>query len=139
MTTVDLAAWRNQTVKFRWRVGSGFFGGGVGWWIDDVVVRTHDEPCDAHPCGVPGEVKITSVGKDAGDVVLEWWDDPLCLEFGVFRSAAPSQPGAFDDVTSEDPDPTDTLFHDASGGPFLGWIIEGRGPDGAGPWGHFGW
>jgi subtilisin-like proprotein convertase family protein len=137
-TLVDLSAWAGQTVRFRWRMTCDGSVSRNGWWIDDIVVDTTELLCDAHPCGVPGEVRITSVTRQGNEVDLEWRDDPLCLEFGVFRAADPSQASAFDDVTAEDPDPTDTLFHDASGDPFLCWIVEGRGPDGTGPWGHFG-
>ena len=109
-----------------------------GWWVDDITVMSHEDLCDANPCGVPGEVSIISVSKDAGDVILEWWDDPVCQDFMVWRSSDPSTSAAFDDVTSEDPDPVDYIFRDTSGGGLLYWIIQGSGPDGDGPWGHYG-
>jgi hypothetical protein len=137
-TVVDLASWRDQSVSFRWRLGSGFFGTGTGWWIDDVVVSTHDEPCDTHACGIPGEVRLDRLSKQTGDVVLEWREDPLCVDFRIWRSTDPASAGGFVDVTGEDPDSTDCIFLDTSGGAELYWIIEAIGPDGDGPWGHYG-
>jgi hypothetical protein len=137
-TSADLSSWAGQSVRLRWRLTCDGSVARNGWWVDDVVVHTHEELCDSHPCGVPGEVSVTSVDKDAGDVVLQWWDDPVCNEFRVWRSTDPSAAGAFSDVSSEDPDPTDTVFRDTSGGPLLYWIVQGRGPDGDGPWGHYG-
>jgi hypothetical protein len=40
-------------------------------------------------------------------------------------------------IHSEDPDPTDIQFVDTAGGDVLFWIIQGTGPDGDGPWGHY--
>jgi len=137
-TVVDLNSFRGGTVRFKWRVGSAFLGSGSGWWIDDIEVRTFDEPCDAHACGIPGEVKLTAVSKAGGDVLLEWWENPLCVDHRIWRSSDPSGAGAFVDVTGEDPDSTDCMFQDGNGSSVLYWIIEGIGPDGAGPWGHYG-
>jgi hypothetical protein len=137
-TSVNLTTFRGETVRFRWRLGSSFFGTGSGWWIDDVVVSTHDEPCDASACGVPGEVVLDSASKEDGDAILGWWDDPLCVDFRVWRSTDPSSAGSFVDVTAEDPDSTDCVFRDTNGGAMLYFIIEAIGPDGDGPWGHFG-
>ena len=54
------------------------------------------------------------------------------------RSTDPTSAGSFIDVTGEDQDSTDCIFNDSSGSPVLFWIIEGIGPDGDGPWGHYG-
>jgi hypothetical protein len=136
--SVDLSPWDGQEVRFRWRLTTDGSVMRTGWWVDDITVSSHVESCDAHACGVPGEVQVTSVSKDGGEVVLEWWDDPVCTEFRIWRSADPSDSGMFSDVTSEDPDPTDNLFRDGSPGDMLFWIIQGIGPDGDGPWGHYG-
>jgi subtilisin-like proprotein convertase family protein len=136
-TVVDLNSFRGGTVRFKWRVGSGFLGTGTGWWIDDVEVRTYDEPCDSHACGIPGEVKLTAMSKAGGEVHLEWWENPLCIDHRIWRSSDPGSAGGFVDVTGEDPDSTDCLFNDSSGGSVIYWIIEGIGPDGDGPWGHY--
>jgi hypothetical protein len=109
-----------------------------GWWIDDITVSTHPELCDAHACGVPGEVALSTVAKVGTDVELGWWDDPVCTQFRVWRSSDPTGAGQFSDVTAEDADPTDATFRDSSGGDLIYWIIEAVGPDGDGPWGHFG-
>jgi len=92
---------------------------GPGWWVDDVRVQTHDEPCDARACGVPGEVRLASVDKQGGEVVLEWGGDPLCLEFVVWRSTDPTEAATLVNVTNEDPDPTDLIFRDAEEAPLL--------------------
>ena len=84
------------------------------------------------------EVKLTSVTMSESDVLLQWWNDPVCLEFLVWRSSDATSSGAFSDVTGEDPDPTDDSFLDSSGGSILYWIIQGRGTDGDGLWGHYG-
>jgi subtilisin-like proprotein convertase family protein len=134
----DLTPWAGQTVVLRWRLTCDGSVSRTGWWVDDVTVETHEELCDAQPCGVPGEVTLASVWKDGADVVLEWWDDPVCTEFVVWRSPDPTSGGSFVDVTGEDPDPTDTTFRDSSVGDVAYWIVQGRGPDGDGAWGHYG-
>jgi hypothetical protein len=101
-------------------------------------VRTYDEPCDTHACGIPGEVNLTAMSKSGGDVVLEWWENPLCIDHRVWRSTDPTSAGGFVDVTGEDPDSTDCIFEDGNGSSVIYWIIEGIGPDGDGPWGHYG-
>lgn len=127
-----------DTVTFRWRVGSAFLGTGTGWWIDDFQMRMDDEPCDTHACGVPGEMALIGAWKVGTDAVLEWWDNPLCTGYRVWRSTDPTTAGAFLDVTGEDPDPSDCEFQDASPGSIHYFLIEGLGPDGDGPWGHYG-
>jgi hypothetical protein len=137
-TVVDLTAWSGSTVRLRWRLACDDNElTGPGWWIDDVVVQTYEALCDAHACGVPGEVELTDVRKTVDGVYLEWWDNPVCLDFRVWRSTDPTAAAQFIDVTSEDSDPADTGFLDTTEGSLF-WIIEGRGPDGDGPWGHYG-
>jgi hypothetical protein len=137
-TEVDLSAWAGKTVRFRWRLTCDGSVAKTGWWVDDIRVQDTEQVCDAHPCAVPGEVRLEQVWRDAGETVLSWWDDPVCTEFRVWRSDDPTGEDAFSDVTAEDPDPTDTRFRDGSGGSFRCWIVQGIGPDGDGPWGHFG-
>jgi subtilisin-like proprotein convertase family protein len=134
---VDLTPWAGETAQFRWRLTCDAATARTGWWIDDILLHTYHEICDRAPCGVPGEVQLRSVTKSDEDVLVEWFGDPVCIEFTVWRSSDPSAQEVFQDVTAEDPDPTDTLFLDTSGGDLLYWIIVGRGPDGDGPWGHF--
>lgn len=136
--SVDLAAWAGKTVRFRWHYACDTSSSLTGWWVDDIVVETSEKVCDASVCGVPGEVELTAVTKEGAEVLLEWWSDPLCLTYQVWRSSDPTTASAFTDVTSEDPDPSDNLFRDASGGEFRCWIVVGEGPDGVGPWGHYG-
>jgi subtilisin-like proprotein convertase family protein len=138
LVVVDLTPWVGETVRLRFRLTSAAFVVSTGWWIDDLVLEEHYETCDAHPCGVPGEAWLATVAKEGGDVVLSWPGDPVCVAFRVFRAAAPSTAEAFQDVTAEDPDPTDTVFRDTSSGDLAYWIVVGSGPDGDGPWGHFG-
>jgi len=135
---IDLAPWGGRTVQFRWRLVCDAANTETGWWIDDIAVHLEDASCDAHPCGVPGEVLLTAVSKNMDDVLLEWGTDPVCLDFRVWRSSDPHQAGSYVDVTMEDPDPSDASFLDTTGGSVLYWIIQGHGPDGDGPWGHYG-
>ena len=69
--------------------------------------------------------------------MLEWWEDPLCIDFRVWRSTDPASAGGFVDATAEDPDSTDCTFRDSNGADALYWVIEAIGPDGVGPWGHY--
>jgi hypothetical protein len=39
-TVVDLADFIGLTVRFRWRLGCDRSDARVGWWVDDVVLRT---------------------------------------------------------------------------------------------------
>ncbi len=135
---VDLSAWSGKTVKFRWHYACDSSSSRTGWWVDDIVVQSTEQVCDDSACGVPGEVKLTSVRKDADAVVLEWWSDPLCLTYQVWRASDPSAAENFSDVTGEDDDPADNTFRDTSGGTYRCWIVVGEGPDGVGPWGHYG-
>ncbi len=136
-TTVNLAPWSGMTVLFRFRFASDGSTKKIGWWVDDVVVRTAGRGCDAHPCGVPGEVEQVRVTKTGGDVVVSWRGDVLALSYKVRRSPDPGDAGAFSDVTAEDSDPADTSFVDHSAGALAAFIITSVGPDGEGPWGHF--
>ena len=43
-----------------------------------------------------------------------------------------------DQILVVDSDPTDLEFRDTTADTLVFWIVEGRGPDGDGPWGHFG-
>ena len=94
--------------------------------------------CDVHPCGVPGEIAITAADWSAGRTVLQFWDDVVAQRYRVWRATDCRAAEHFVDVTALDDDDTDTTFQDAFAGPFACWIVEGVGPDGAGPWGHFG-
>jgi subtilisin-like proprotein convertase family protein len=134
---VDLTPWAEQTALFRWRLTCDSATAGNGWWVDDIIFHMDYELCDAHLCGVPGEVTLTQVSKQGEDVLLEWRGDMLCIDYGVWRASDPTSPAGFADVTVEDPDPTDTLFLDTSGGDLLYWIVIGHGPEGDGPWGHY--
>jgi len=87
----------------------------------------------------PPEMKFRGFSKDsAGNVVLDWWGYPGLSSYRVYRAAVPTSAAAFSDVTSEDPDPTDTRFVDSSTGRMAFWLVTGVGPGGEGPWGHFG-
>jgi subtilisin-like proprotein convertase family protein len=135
--SVDLSAWSGKTIRVSWRLTCNEGEIRKGWWIDDVTVYSNEELCDAFACGVPPEVLMTSMYKQSGDVVMEWLYDPLCVSFRVWRSADPTVAGGYVEVTGEDPDPTDIQFVDTSNDDVLFWIIQGTGPDGDGPWGHY--
>ncbi|MCP3979687.1 MAG: hypothetical protein GY716_10230 [bacterium] len=133
LTRVDLTPWSGQSVKLRWRLTCDDATERSGWWIDDVKVHSHEEQCDVAACGVPGPVRIVDVVRVGDDVRLEWWDDPLCIEYRVWRSTDPTDVGNFVDVTAEDGDATDTLFLDQNGASTLYWLVQATGPDGTGP------
>jgi hypothetical protein len=135
---VDLSSFDNsRAIQLRWRLTCDSAVASAGWWIDDVVLHSEEAVCDSSPCGVPGEVQLTSMSMNSPDVLIEWLSDPLCLDFKIWRSADPMQAATFVDVTAEDADPTDASFLDTSGEPLLFWIIQAHGPDGSGPWGHY--
>ncbi|UCF67781.1 MAG: hypothetical protein JSV80_00320 [Acidobacteriota bacterium] len=138
MTEADLSPFADSTIRLRFHLGT-INGTGAGWWIDDVEIRSAFEACDASACGVPNEVELTSVTLDGDDTLLAWWDDPVAVRYRVYRSIDPNGgEDSFDDVTSLDDDDTDASFRDPTDAPFACWIVQGVGPDGDGPWGHFG-
>ncbi len=137
-TVVNLAAWAGKTVKFRFRYACDSSTAVTGWWIDDFVVQSKTDQCDAHACGIPGEVSGVRATRDGATVVLTWSTDPLALSYKVERATTCTSASAFHDVTGEDPNPADGTFRDASGSAFSAWIIVASGPDGEGSWGHFG-
>jgi len=137
-TVADLSAFDGQTIRLRFRLTSDSSANRTGWWVDDLVVSTREAACDAHPCGVPGETQGLLVARAAATSVVSWAADVLATSYKVHRSADPSYASAFDDVTGEDPDPTDTTFRDENAGGFACWLVTTAGPDGEGPWGHFG-
>ena len=135
---VDLSSFSGaRAVRLSWRLTGDDAIASAGWWVDDVIVHSEEAVCDTSACGIPGEVQLTSLSMNSPDVRIEWVYDPLCLDFKVWRSTDPNQAASFMDVTAEDADPTDTSFLDTSSEPLLFWIIQGNGPDGPGPWGHF--
>lgn len=137
-TVVNLAAWAGKTVKFRFRYVCDSSTARTGWWIDDIVVQTQTDVCDAHACGIPGEVRNVRVARDGNASVLTWWADPVAQRFTVLRSSSCTSAAGFTDVTGEDGNPADASFRDTSTGAFTAWLIVGEGPDGDGPWGHYG-
>ncbi len=136
-TEVDLASFAGRDVRIRFRLGA-LNGSGQGWWIDDTDQRSIFTSCDGHACGIPDEVRITSVTREDGKTVLRWWDDPVAAHYRAWRSNDPSSADNFSDVTSEDDDDTDAVFRDGTDAGFACWIVQGVGPDGDGPWGHYG-
>lgn len=76
-----------------------------------------------------------------GKVQLDWWPVGSAWTYRVYRSSDPSQAGAFQNVTPEDPSATDTRFLDASSstpGSLMSWLVTALGYQGEGAWGHFG-
>ncbi len=136
-TTVDLTSFAGKTVRVRFRLGS-INGTGTGWWVDDVSLTSDFVGCDVHPCGVPEEIAITAVDRSAGSTMLRFRDDVVAQRYRVWRATDCRAAENFVDVTALDDDDTDTMFRDPFAGPYACWIVEGVGPDGAGPWGHFG-
>ena len=136
-TTVELSSFAGKTVRVRFRLGS-INGTGTGWWVDDVSLVNDFVGCDVHPCGIPGEIAITAVDRAAGGTVLRFQDDVVAQRYRVWRATDCRAAESFVDVTALDDDDTDTTFRDLFEGPYACWIVEGVGPDGAGPWGHFG-
>lgn len=90
------------------------------------------------PAASPVKSSRSRATRSGPNVGVSWRADVLALSYKVYRSADPTLASAFTDVTAEDPTPTDTTFMDASTGSFAAFIITSQGPDGEGPWGHFG-
>jgi hypothetical protein len=84
------------------------------------------------------EMRFRDLSHDDSGVTLTWWPYPGLDSYRVYRSTDPSSAAAFLDVTTEDPDATDTRFLDASTEPLLFYLVTGVGPNGEGPTGHFG-
>ncbi len=102
--------------------------------LNDWSIEVCGRPFEA----TPPEMRLHDVRAVPGAVRLEWWTYPGLDSYRVYRSTDPSSAAAFLDVTAEDPDPSDTLFEDASSAPVLYWLVTGVGSNGEGPKGHFG-
>ncbi len=136
-TIVDITNWAGKSVKFRFRLGCDESKKKFGWWIDDVIVNTQGRNCDSNACGIPGEVEQVRVSKSGGNIAVSWDPNALAVQYKVYRSSDPTSAGAFNDVTAEDADLSDTIFLDRSDGEILYFIITADGPDSEGPWGHY--
>ena len=137
-TEADLNSFEGKTVRLRFHLAS-LGGEGAGWWIDDLRLESSFVGCDLSACGIPLEVQLTRITRDGADTLLEWWDDPVASHYRVRRGNDPSSGDSFEDVTNLDDDDTDALFRDPAEESFACWLIQGEGPDGEGPWGHYGW
>jgi subtilisin-like proprotein convertase family protein len=120
---------------------TGGHGGGT-WRLevsDDVPLNTGTlTGWSLEVCGRPFEaalppMRIRDVARNAdGSVTLAWWPYPGATHYEVYRSTDPRAAGSFLNVTGEGADPTDTAFHDATGGDVY-WLVSGVGPSGEGP------
>lgn len=81
----------------------------------------------------PPEVKFRGAEMFSGVARFEWWPYSCLTSYRVYRATDPSQPANFSDVTSEDADPTDTLFDDTSADPISYFLVTGVGRNGEGP------
>ncbi len=79
------------------------------------------------------EMRFKEVWKEPGKTMLSWWPYPELTSYKVYRSTTLTPRENFIDVTSEDPDPTDTLFEDFSTDSLIYWLVTGIGPNGEGP------
>jgi subtilisin-like proprotein convertase family protein len=106
--------------------------GSVAAWSLEVCGRTFEAS--------PPELKFRSFGKtpDSPTAQLEWWRYPGLTSYRVYRSTSPASAASFVDVTAEDADATDTVFTDQTTDPLVFFLVTGVGPNGEGPWGHFG-
>lgn len=94
-------------------------------------------------CGHPfeaaaPEMRFRDLSVEPGGVRLNWWPYPGLSGYRVYRSTDPASAASFVEVTAEETDSSDTTFLDSSNAPMLFWLITGVGPNGEGPWGHFG-
>ncbi len=137
-TVLDLNTYSGESVRVRFHLGS-LGGTGSGWWIDDLELESVFVGCDISACGIPDEVSITEVTREGDSTHLRWWDDPVSAHYRVRRSSDPSSSEGWEDVTQLDSDDTDAEFADDTDASFACWLIQGRGPDGDGPWGHYSW
>lgn len=137
LSSVDLSAYDGLSIRIRFRLGT-VSGSGAGWWIDDVLVASSWQDCDAWLCGVPGQIRIDSVAWVDGRTVLGWEREPFSSSYGVRRATSFTGWESWLDVTGLDADVTDFSFTDDFQEPFAAWIVAGSGPDGEGAWGHGG-
>lgn len=79
------------------------------------------------------EMRFADLSRTAEGVRLRWWPYPGLTSYRVYRSDSPANRADFGDVTSQDPDPTDLEFLDASTSGTLFWLVTGVGPAGEGP------
>lgn len=79
------------------------------------------------------EMRFSEVWKESGKTVLTWWPYLEMISYKVYRSTTLTPRENFIDVTSEDLDPTDTLFEDSSTEPIIYWLVTAVGPNGEGP------
>ena len=84
------------------------------------------------------EMRFRDLAVEGAGATLRWWIYPGLDSYRIYRATDPSSAAAFLDVTSGDPDPTDTLFTDASPDPLVFYLVTGVGPNGEGAKGHFG-
>ena len=86
----------------------------------------------------PPEMKLRSVTKTAGKVVLDWWPYPGLTSYKVYRGTNPRTSASFTNVTATDPNAADTRFEDPAPGSAIYYIVTGVSPRGESPWGAFG-
>jgi subtilisin-like proprotein convertase family protein len=79
------------------------------------------------------EIRFKEVWKEPSKTMLSWWPYPELTSYKVYRSSTLTPRENFIDVTSEDPNPTDTLFEDSSTDSLVYWLVTGIGPNGEGP------
>ena len=94
-------------------------------------------------CGRPLEaatpqMRFGEITAEPGGTLLRWWPYPGMTSYKIYRSTDPGLSTAFLDVTTEDPDNTDTSFVDTSANALTFYLVTGVGPQGEGPKGHFG-
>jgi len=94
--------------------------------------------CGRPPEAAVPEMKISSMVSEPGGTRVEWWPYPGVTSYRVYRSTDPSLEAAFVDITSEDPDATDTTFIGTSVDPLVFYLVTGVGSQGEGVKGHFG-
>ncbi len=79
------------------------------------------------------EMRFKEMWKEPGKTMLSWWSYPGLTSYKIYRSTTLTPRENFIDVTSEDPDPTDTLFEDSSTESLVFWLVTGIGSNGEGP------
>lgn len=87
------------------------------------------------------EVTLNSLTQMAGKTRIEWWPVGTATSYKVYRANNAASAASFTDVTSEDTNPSDTLFEDATvvdPGQVRFYIISAVGHGGEGLWGHYG-
>lgn len=129
-----LAALADEPASGTWTLRVSDLAGGDTGLLNDWSLEICGRPIEA----ATPEMRFRELRRESGGTLVSWWPYPGLTSYRVYRSTDPALAAAFNDVTAEDPDDTDTSFQDASDAPLTFFLVTGVGSQGEGPKGHFG-